>query len=286
MGKFFEALRKAEKSQDRTSAKKDPKKVFNISADEIHALRLDPEPPGHSAASPREFNGRIDPKLVSLIDPQSVIAEQFKMLRAKIFSGKMVYEPLTIVVTSPQAFDGKSTVAANLAIAIAQGINEHVLLVDCDLRRPTQQRLFGLQPGQGLREYLEVGTSIGPYLQKTTVGKLTLLPAGKPPPNPTELLSSEKMGQLIEELKGRYQDRHIIFDTTPAGLGAETNFISAMTDGTLLVVRSGKTGRQTLVEAMGHLHRDKILGVVFNASKEAQRKYQYYYRYYQGSRKK
>jgi Mrp family chromosome partitioning ATPase len=118
------------------------------------------------------------------------------------------------------------------------------------------------------------------------VGKLTLLPAGEPPPNPTELLSSEKMGQLIEELKGRYQDRHIIFDTTPAGLGAETNFLAAMTDGILLVVRSGKTSMPTLMEAIGHLNRDKILGVVFNASEEAQRKYQYYYRYYQGGRKK
>ena len=280
MGKFFEALRKAEKLQDRTSAKKDPKKVVNILADEIQALSLDSEPFGHSAASPREFNGRLDPMLVSLLDPQSVIAEQFKMLRAKIFTQKMGHGPLTIMVTSPQALDGKSMVSANLAVAIAQGINEYVLLVDCDLRRPAQQRLFGLQAGQGLREYLEVGTSVGPYLQKTTVQKLTLLPAGQPPPNPTELLSSEKMGQLIEELKNRYQDRHIIFDTAPASFAAESSFLSAMTDGILLVVRSGKTGLQTLMEAAGHLQRDKILGVVFNGYSKAHKDYEKYYRKY------
>jgi capsular exopolysaccharide synthesis family protein len=184
------------------------------------------------------------------------------------------------MVTSPQPQDGKSIVAANLAISIAQSINEHVLLMDCDLRRPSQHQLIDLQSHLGLREYLEDGDSVAPHLFKTPVRKLTLLPAGRPPPNPSELLGSEKMRLLIAELKTRYQDRYIILDATPAKFVAEAAFLAPDVDCVLLVVRSGKTSRESALEAIENIGREKILGVVFNASTEAQRKYEKFYRYY------
>jgi capsular exopolysaccharide synthesis family protein len=184
------------------------------------------------------------------------------------------------MVTSPQPLDGKSTVAASLAINIAQGINEHVMLVDCDLRRPSMDRLLGLNAHEGVREYLETGTSVAPYLIKTPVKKLTLLPAGKPPSNPSELLSSEKMAMLVQELKSRYEDRYIIFDVPPSQFTAEVTFLAPMMDGVLLVVRSGKTVRDLLLKAAEDIGTHRILGVVFNASPSLPRTYRHYYRYY------
>jgi capsular exopolysaccharide synthesis family protein len=186
-----------------------------------------------------------------------------------------------IMVTGTQPQDGKSLVAANLAVSIAQGIDTHVVLIDCDMRRPSLHKTFGLRPGNGLREYLEAGTSIDPYLYKTPVPKLTLLPAGRSLSSPSELLSSKKMLSLIKELKGHYKDRFIILDSPPAHFTADAAVLYSMLDGVLLVVRSGKTPREPLEAVVENIGRDKILGVVFNASKEVQRDYRYYYRYYQ-----
>ena len=185
------------------------------------------------------------------------------------------------MVTGAEPADGKTLVSANLAVSIAQGMNHYVLLVDCDLRRPSLQKIFGLKAKQGLREYLENGDSIAPYLLKTPVGKLTLLPAGQPSSSPSELLGSEKMELLIQELKGRYPDRFIILDSPPAHFTAESFSLSSIMDGVLLVVRSGKTSREPLEHVVANIPREKIIGVVFNASAEVQRDYRYYYKYYQ-----
>jgi capsular exopolysaccharide synthesis family protein len=181
------------------------------------------------------------------------------------------------MVTSPQPLDGKTTVAANLAINIAQSINEYVMLVDCDLRRPSMHNLLGLNGQEGIREYLEKGTSVAPYLMKTPLEKLTLLPAGKPPSNPSELLSSEKMRTLVEELKVRYEDRYIIFDVPPSEFTAEVTFLAPMMDTVLLVVRSGKTDRDLLVKTVENIGAQRILGIVFNASIELPKFYRHYY---------
>ena len=176
-------------------------------------------------------------------------------------------------------------VAANLAISIAQGINEHVLLVDCDLRRPSMDTIFGLNAGEGIHEYLEEGTSVAPYLMKTPIKKLSLLSAGKPPSNPSELISSEKMRRLVEELRGRYEDRYIIFDSAPAQYASETTFLASMVDTVLLVVRSGESAKDLILNTVEKIGRKKILGVVFNASNESVKDYSYYYRYYRKEQK-
>jgi exopolysaccharide/PEP-CTERM locus tyrosine autokinase len=279
MGKFDKALRKAEAAARLAPAKAPAKKSVKIKGNEIEALRLDTKTVAETPAPVP--SGMNDRRLVTLTDHQSAAAEQFRLLRTKIMCKDMACGPRTLMVTSPQTLDGKSTVASNLAVAIAQGINEYVLLVDCDLRKPSLHKLFGIGQADGLREYLEEGNSVAPYLKTTEVNKLTLLPAGHPPLNPAELLSSEKMRQLVEELKNRYQDRHIIFDTAPAGFAAETGFLSTVVDGVLMVIRLGKTSSKATMQAIEHIPRDKILGVVSNADNERTKNYHYYYRYYQ-----
>ena len=154
--------------------------------------------------------------------------------------------------------------------------------MECDLRRPVLAKLLGLNEDErGLRNYLEGEDSVVPYLKTTPVKKLTLLPAGKPPSNPAELVSSAKMKRLVEEVKNRYEDRYIILDSTPAHLLAETTSLVSMIDGVLLVVRSGRTSKNAIVEAIDNLGREKILGLIFNGSNEAFKGYGYYYRYYE-----
>ena len=285
MGKFFEALKKSQTPNLTPSPKRPSTQVVKISPEMADTLKWDTTATqGLTEESSLPLNG-MDPRLVSFLEPASPTVTAFEMLRAKILTTNSESRPRTIMVTSPQPLDGKTTVAANLAISIAQGINEYVMLVECDLRRPSLDRLLGLKAREGIREYLEEGTSVAPYLVKTPIRKLTLLPGGNPPPNPAELLSSEKMRLLVDELKGRYQDRYIIFDATPAQFAAETTFLASLVDGVLLVVRSGKTVRDLVLEAIENFGRNKIVGVVFNASTESPKNYRHYYRYYQKGQK-
>lgn len=291
MGKFFEALKKSETLKRQPSPKQPPKKVVKISAEAVDALKLDTRALQRPAEKPPLPEGSpllessMDSRLSSFMEPYCAAVECFKMLRTKILVSNSGSRPRTIMVTSPQPLDGKTMVSANLAISIAQGINEHVMLVDCDLRGPSLHRLLGLNRHEGIREYLERGTSVAPYLVKTPVKKLTLLSAGKPPQNPSELLSSEKMRLLVEELKARYEDRYIIFDATPAQFAAETAFLASMMDGVLLVVRSGKTARDRALEAIENIGRERIFGLVFNASNESPKDYRYYYEHYRKGQK-
>jgi capsular exopolysaccharide synthesis family protein len=284
MGKFFDALKKSEGLKTKVTPAPTSEKVLKISPEKIDTLKLETVTPRGPEETSPIAKVQLDPRLASFMEPHSVASECFKLLRAKILKPHSGSRPRSIMVTSAQPLDGKTTVAVNLAISIAQGINEYVVLLDCDLRRSAIGRLLGLSAPKGIREYLEEGTSVGPYLIRTPVKKLTMLPAGKPPPNPSELLSSEKMRRLVQELKSRYEDRYLIFDTTPAQFGAETSFLASMVDKVLLVVRPGRTSRDALLEAIGNIGRERIIGVVLNACKETPKGYGYYDRYYRDAR--
>ena len=168
---------------------------------------------------PARFDiNKIDKNLVSLLQPQSLAAEQFKILRTSILFPASGKRPRSIMVTSVAEGEGKSFVAANLAVSVATHVNWNVLLVDCDLRRPSIHRQFGFSKVPGLSHYLLTGTKLPLLLKRTAVKHLTILPAGRPPDNPSELLSSERMAAFIDELVARYKDRLIILDSPPAKL--------------------------------------------------------------------
>lgn len=216
-------------------------------------------------------------------------AEQFKILRTKLlFPLTDKKPPRSIMVTSAVPGEGKSFVAGNLAVSIAESIDQHVLLMDCDLRSPSIHKQFGLEdyPG-GLSEHLTQDIALPDLLLKTPISKLTILPAGKPPSNPSELLSSARMARLIEEVTLRYPDRLIIVDSPPPKMTSESNAISRHVDAILIVIRYRQTPKELVSELIESLEREKIVGIVLNwySSLFLDSNAKYYYKYYSSTAK-
>jgi len=228
-------------------------------------------------ASARFDINKVDKNLVSLLQPQSFEAEQFKILRTNLLFSASGKKPRSILVTSVAEGEGKSFVAANLAVSVATHVNWNVLLVDCDLRRPSIHRQFGFPEVPGLSHYLSNGTNLPLLLKRTAVKHLTILPAGRSPDNPSELLSSQRMTAFIDELVARYNDRLIILDSPPAKLTAEAVALARHVDGILLVIKYGSTPRHLAVELINKLGKDKILGTVVNNFDAGSSRYQIKY---------
>ncbi len=266
MGKIFDALAKSKKEHIKPSSTNEENTMLTDQHQKIVK-------PSDIAGT---FSGNnIDRNLVALINPNSFEAEQFKLLRTNLLFPVSGKPPRTIIITSAVPGEGKSFVAANLAVSIAQGINEHVLLMDCDMRMPSIHRSFGFGNVHGLSDYLANGASLSSSLLKTKVEKLTILPGGKPQHNPAELLASEKMSQLLADVKTRYPDRYIIIDSPPPQLTAETGAIARQVDGIIIVVKFGSTRRELVEDTLKKLDKKKILGVIINRFDIQSMKYGY-----------
>ena len=269
MGKIFDALEKAKKEK---------------------AIKAEPIPTNRPESVQRETavmpvmetikSSNINNKLIVLTAPESFEAESFKLLRAQILFSKDRERPRTIMVTSAMPGDGKTFVAANLAASIAQGIDDYVLLVDCDLRRSSLHQMFGISNRHGLHEYLKKQKDLSELLIKTSINKLSFLPAGSIPRNPSELLASGDMKAFLEEVRDRYDDRFIVLDTPPSQVLAESNIISNFVDGIVFVVRENITPIDVVRKAVSSFSKDKLLGVVVNAHTQLQKKHAYYYKNY------
>jgi exopolysaccharide/PEP-CTERM locus tyrosine autokinase len=215
----------------------------------------------------------LDQTLIVYHKPQSVEAELFKVLRTNILFPSAGTPPRTILITSALPGDGKSFVSSNLAISMAKGVEEHVLLIDGDLRKPAIHNRFGFKKVAGLSDYLDQGDDIGGVLLKTPVGKLTILPAGEPPRNPSELMSSKKMKALLEEVKSRYDDRYVIIDSPPPNMASETNAIAKYVDGVIVVVRAQKTPKDAVADTIEKIGKEKLIGIVLNQADQSATKY-------------
>ena len=220
--------------------------------------------PAPKPSLPASHNEKMDRSLVSLFNPQSFEAEQFKILRSNLLYPVTGNPPRSVMVTSPMPEEGKSFVAANLAISVALNINRHVLLMDCDLRRPSIHSRFGFGDVPGLSDYLTTGVPLSDLLIRTSVDKLTILPGGSPPDNPSELLSSERMSELLAEATERYHNRLIILDSPPPTLTAETSVLARWVEGIIIVVNHGKTPREGVSDVIDKMGREKIIGAVMN----------------------
>lgn len=218
----------------------------------------------HSPVSSPEW----DERLTKVSNFSSKTAESFRVLRSKILlpqDGRPA--PRTIMVTSALPREGKSFVSANLGIALAQGVDQHSLLVDCDLRAPSLAKLFGISTEHGLVDYLQGRGDLSSLLWKTSLEKLSILASGLPPVNPAELLGSSRMQNLVDELVSRYPDRYIIFDTPPLEVASESIVLSQCVDGVVLVVRQGVSNRALINKFITDIGKDKIIGVIFNGHK-------------------
>jgi capsular exopolysaccharide synthesis family protein len=195
----------------------------------------------------------------------------------------------SLVVTSAVATEGKTTTAANLAVVMAQA-GKRVVLVDGDLRRPSAHKLFGLSNETGLTSaLLEDPTALNGYLQATELEHLRVLAAGPVPPNPQELLGSQRMEELLHKLEGEAD--MVVLDTPPALVVADANVLAARADGVLMVVNTGRTRRAAVQQAVEGLRQvgANLMGGVLNmvevrGGRSSYYYYSSYYSHYYGDR--
>lgn len=215
--------------------------------------------------------------LIAYHDPRSPVAEAFRTLRTNLQFAALDGPLKSILLTSAGPGEGKSTVAANLAIAVAQA-GKRVILVDADLRRPRLHSLFSLPNGIGLTNLLIRNAGME-ALQETNIQGLRIITSGPLPPNPSELLGSDSMTSVIKML-GEDADL-VIYDTPPIIAVTDAAVLAPRVDGTLIVLKLGATSRDAAVRAKNLLQasRARMLGVVINDVKGAET-YGYYYYYY------
>ncbi|MBX7372886.1 CpsD/CapB family tyrosine-protein kinase [Clostridium chauvoei] len=194
--------------------------------------------------------------------PKSVIAESYRTLRTNIQYSSFDKEYKAIVITSSEPGEGKSTTAANLALSLAQG-EKKVVLIDCDLRKPSIHKKFKVSNATGLSDVL-IGKERLSNTLKRHGENLLILPSGKIPPNPSEMLSSKAMSNLLEELKEDFD--YIIIDTPPIQAVTDSQILSTKVDGTLLVIRAKETKRESVHNAVNLLKKVNahIMGTVLN----------------------
>jgi len=212
-----------------------------------------------------QVSDRLDDHLVSLLAPRSFEAEQYRVLRHRIEQLHKLTDLSAIAISSPSMSEGKTTTAINLAGALAMDPNAHVLLVDADLRAPAVATQLALEDRDrpGL-----VDAILDPHLTLTAVTQasphlnLAVVPVGRVPSAPYEILKSHRFVELLSDARARYD--YIILDTPPLVSIPDCQLIGKLVDGFLIVVAAHRTTRQLLSEALDGSDLSKILGLVFN----------------------
>lgn len=214
--------------------------------------------------------------LITLTNPSSPITEQYRTIRTNIqFASATGQQIKTIVVTSSGPGEGKSTTAANIAVVFAKS-DQRVLLVDADLRKPVLYKTFQLNNTSGLSTVLSSSGSIVDTIQRTPVENLSILTSGPKPINPSELLSSPRMDQILAEASQLFDV--VIFDMPPVVAVTDAQIMSSKTDGTLLIVRENMSRKESLSKAKELLDmvQARVLGVVYNGAEHSQDAGYYY----------
>ena len=210
-------------------------------------------------------NNKVSTDVIAMLDSISPTTEAYRRLHTNIVYSQPDQPFQTLMVTSSNKSEGKSTVAANLAVTMTEA-GKNVILLDTDLRRPRMSRMFGLSREPGVMDLMfDEETKLEDLIQSTPVEGLDLLSAGKKAPNPAAVSRSNKMHNLLAELKKKYD--HIILDTPPFGLMTDAAPLVRYMDGVLLVVRFNQTTNNELQHTTEHLHqvRANVIGSVFTA---------------------
>jgi capsular exopolysaccharide synthesis family protein len=210
--------------------------------------------------------------------PKSPVSEQFRTVRTNIMYSNIDTEIKTVLVTSATPAAGKSTTAANLAVAYAQS-GKRTVLIDADLRRPTMHYTFEMTNQRGMSTAIVNDVPVENIVRETEIENLDLVTSGPIPPNPSELLSSRKMAHLLKTFSMHYD--MVIIDSPPLLAVTDAQVLSKITDGTVLVTNVAENNRDKLREAKDLLEKAdaNILGVVMNNKKMNTKKDDYYYYY-------
>ena len=286
MAKVYDALRRAEEQRRDRAGQTTPE----ISAPlqwEPPTAEARPEKPVRSRsawqrvrgwlprrAAPDEGAGEINKRRIALLQPDSYVAEQFRSLRGRIDSFAEDRPLRSISLVSALPGEGKSTAAINLALVSAMQIDQSVCLVDCDLRKPKIHQSLLIQPQAGLAEVLTGEATLDEALVKVDDLDLSVLGVRSVPKNPSELLATGRMKDLIAELSGRFE--RVILDTPAALQLPDAKVVSDLCDGIVLVVRADKTGEDEVQATLEFIDRRRVLGLVLNGVRAPQGRYSYY----------
>lgn len=220
--------------------------------------------------------------LVTQNDPKNPAAEAYRVIRTGIQFAQAGKELQTIALTSCTPNEGKSTTIANLAVVLTQA-GKSVLLIDCDLRNPTVHKNFNLSNKVGLSSCISMGTALSDAVQKTSIEGLYALTGGVIPPNPSELLGSEQMKNVLQRAKEQYD--YVLIDTPPVMPVTDALIVSRFVDGMILVIASAEVKVEMARDVKNQLVNAgaNILGVVLNKVRSEHHGYGYGYYYYYGN---
>ncbi|MBK1612253.1 chromosome partitioning ATPase [Rubrivivax gelatinosus] len=205
--------------------------------------------------------------------PRSTVADQFRVIKRPLIANAVGKGATTlthgnlIMVTSAVAGEGKSFTSVNLAMSIAAELDHTVVLVDADVARPSMLRMLGLPPSAGLLDVLEGKAELADVLMRTNVDKLTLLPSGTPHPKATELLASDAMATLLDEMATRYPDRIVIFDSPPLLLTTESRVLASHMGQIVVVVAAGRTQQSAVQQALDTIDACPVRLLVLNKAR-------------------
>lgn len=272
MSRVYEALRQSEAETGQPAAVLDADSIgsFRPPAAPVQAnhLALDTAARFHSSPPPQS-------RLVALTEDNSLGAEKFRVLRARIRTLRERQQVRKIVVTSAAPEEGKTLVSMNLAVSLATHSNEKVLLLEGDLRKPTLARYLRMQATRGIGEWFACDEPIGNFLYRFEGLQLWILPAGACRDNPLAVLQSPRFLETYKQLSGGFD--WILIDAPPLQPMADVNFWSHQADGLLLVCREGQTPRTALKKGLEMLDTPKLLGVVMNYTRAAEGNYYHHY---------
>jgi capsular exopolysaccharide synthesis family protein len=211
----------------------------------------------------RARDAQPSPDTPAAVGASSSVVESYRMLRTSILLSNAGAPPKTILITSSQPSEGKTTTAVNTAISLSQ-LGASVLLIDADLRRPAVHKAFKIPHDRGISNYLSSRTPIDDLIVKLPIPNLYALPCGPIPPNPAELISSDSMKELLRTLSQRFD--HILIDSPPMISVTDPIILSTMVDGLILVVQAGRSTRELARRARRELARvgARVFGVVLN----------------------